>query len=74
MCSNYYQALQNIETMSLLLQCAMTELKIGNAEVMGGWCTDEKRYHISLKAQTEPAEDILRLEYVRLLKIYNNAE
>lgn len=74
MCNNYYQALQNIETMTVLLQRAVVELKIGKAVVMEGWRTEEKIYHVGLKAQATSQEDTLRLEYVRLLKTYNNAE
>ena len=72
MCNNYKQALHNLNTMVVQLAWAKAKLNIPSDAVMAGWIKLKKDYLLSLKSV--PKEDILQMEYVRLLVLLNTAE
>ena len=65
--NNYKQALDTINTHIPVLQAAMTELGITDPSEFASWIDEERDYLQTLK-QEPTGEDVLKMEYIVLLR------
>lgn len=67
-CNNYCQALNNISVLTSQLNVVKRVLDIEDDRVFEQWRHEEKMYLSSLRVVTET--DVMRMEYVRVLKLF----